>query len=465
MGKKPMYLKRKTSSKMVVLFLCLIVFVVLHLIVGSEKPTDEPVVIEQKAIPTSEFKGKAQKIIAPKSQIEAYFMHQKSNLTAISFIFEEAGYAYDPQNKEGLAQIAAATLKEGAGWWSAKELRNLTGSKGIKIGFAAQRDDFAGSITFPKQAQEEAIKFLREMFKNPHFEDKYVDNAKNSNIKLLEVEKEDPQTQLALEMESKIYGDFVYARNPLGKIEDIRGISRRDLLNFVKNYLGKNKIYVGITGDLSVAEAQELIDDLFANLPIVADKDIGRPQINWMQPTLQISRKQEQDIVMYAAPGTCRLCDDFYPLYIANYLFGGAGLNSRANQLLREEKGLTYGVYSQLDINDKANLLTAAFSSAADKTALAKDLFIKEWQRTGKEGFSEEELRQAKDYLTASFNLRFASTAGIADMLAYMQKYGLGIDFLQKRNRLVEEVSLQQVNAAAAKYFTNQLLQAEIGNF
>lgn len=465
MGKKPMYLKRKASSKMVVLFLCLVVFVVLHLIVGSEKTVSEPVMVEQNSLPTSEFKGKAKEIVAPKSQIKAYFMHQKSNLMAISFIFEEAGYAYDPKNKEGLAQIVAATLKEGAGWWSAKELRNLTGSKGIKIAFSAQRDDFSGSIIFPNQAKEDAIKFLREMFKSPHFEDKYVDNAKNSNIKLLEVEKEDPQTQLVLEMENKIYGDFVYARNPLGKIEDIKNINRRDLLNFVKNYLGKNKIYVGIIGDLSVADAQNLIDDLFASLPEVTDKDIGRPQINWMQPPLQISRKQEQDIVMYAAPGTCRLCDDFYPLYIANYLFGGAGLNSKANKVLREEKGLTYGVYSQLDINDKANLLTAVFSSAADKTTLAKDLFVKEWQKTGKEGFSEEELRQAKDYLTASFNLRFASTSGIADMLVYMQKYGLGIDFLQKRNRLVEGVSLQQVNDAAAKYFTNQLLQAEIGNF
>ena len=61
--------------------------------------------------------------------------------------------------------------------------------------------------------------------------------------------------------------------------------------------------------------------------------------------------------------------------------------------------------------------------------------------------------------------MRFASLAGIAEMLAYMQKYGLGADFLQKRNDYVEAVTLEQLNQAAKKYFDSNLLQAEIGVF
>ena len=50
-------------------------------------------------------------------------------------------------------------------------------------------------------------------------------------------------------------------------------------------------------------------------------------------------------------------------------------------------------------------------------------------------------------------------------MLAYMQRYDLGLDFLQKRNQYVENVTLKQLNQVAMEYFTEELLQAEIGSF
>ncbi len=467
MGKKPMYLKRRAGSKILVLAVVVAVVMALHLILIAGRQKTVAVIPDKELVTTvkSEFKGKVEEITAPKSQIKAYYMHQQGNLTALSFIFARAGYAYLPKGQEGVASIAAATIKDGAGWWSAKELRNLLGSKGIKIGFDVDRDVFSGTMSFPKVQTTEAVKFLREMLKNPHFENKYVEIAKDKNIKLLLVEKENPQTQLALAFNEMIYGDFAYSRNPLGKVEDVQKIERRDLLAFVKNYLGKNNIYVGISGDLSVAEAEKIIDDLFLSLPEVVNKDITRAEINWRQKEMLIKREQEQDIVMYAVQGTCRQCDDFYPLYIANYIFGGAGLSSRANQSLREKEGLTYGVYSTLETGDKSDIITAAFSSAKDKTAKADALFKQEWQKVKDSGFTAEELRQAQDYLVASFNLRFASIIGIADMLAYMQKYDLGVDFLQKRNQMVEDVSLQQLNTVAKKYFTDNMLQGRIGNF
>ena len=91
-------------------------------------------------------------------------------------------------------------------------------------------------------------------------------------------------------------------------------------------------------------------------------------------------------------------------------------------------------------------------------------MFDELWQKAGREGFTQEELNSAKNHLVASHNLRFASTIGISDMLVYMQRYNLGIDFLQKRNQLVKSVTLQQLNQAAQKYFNHNLLRAEIGN-
>ena len=127
MSKKPMYLKRKASSKILVLLIVLAFLAILHLVVlhllaknEEEKVIEQEEPAKEEVILQSEFKGRVEEIVAPKSQIKAYYMQLKSNLVALSFMFDQAGYAYTPQGKEGLAQIAAATLKEGAGWWTAK---------------------------------------------------------------------------------------------------------------------------------------------------------------------------------------------------------------------------------------------------------------------------------------------------------------------------------------------------------
>ena len=94
------------------------------------------------------------------------------------------------------------------------------------------------------------------------------------------------------------------------------------------------------------------------------------------------------------------------------------------------------------------------------------EIFNEEWNKMGAEGVSAEELEEAKNYLIASYNLRFADISAIAEMLVYMQKEKLGIDFLQERNRYVSEVTLDEVNRAAARYFTPDNLKIiGLGNF
>lgn len=462
MSKKPMYLKRRAGSK-VFLFVIFVLFIALAIYFLPRKKNNE-LSIEQN-FAESVFQGEVEELTSPKANLKFYYMHQEGGLTAVSFIFKYSGSAYENEDQSGIAGIVAQTLKEGAGWWSAKELRNLMGLSGIKIGFDVSKDDFSGQMTFPNEYREEAVKYLREILLNPHFEDKYVENAKASTIRAIESQKENPTTELGLALNKDLFGDFVYGRNSLGTVETIQNITRRDLINFIVNNLGKNKLSIGVVGNLTADEASSMVDDIFSKLPSITEKDIGNPDIQWQKNDLKLQRNIPQNIVIYVTKGTCRTCSDFYPLYIANYILGGAGLNSRFNREMREKENLTYGVSSWLDMNDKVNLLSASFSATTDNIEKAKSIFKQIWQNAAQDGFSFNELQTAKDYLIASHNLRFASTIGIADMLAYMQKHDLGIDFLNKRNQLVKAVTLQQLNDAAKKYFSDDLRVAEIGKF
>ncbi len=84
----------------------------------------------------------------------------------------------------------------------------------------------------------------------------------------------------------------------------------------------------------------------------------------------------------------------------------------------------------------------------------------------GRKGVSEEELAEAKDYLIASYNLRFASIDTISAILVYMQKDNLGLDFLQKRNDYVRQVKLKDVNRVAREYFNpEKMIFVNVGSF
>lgn len=127
---------------------------------------------------------------------------------------------------------------------------------------------------------------------------------------------------------------------------------------------------------------------------------------------------------------------------------------------------MTYGVYTGLSVSDKTEMIVGGFSSTSGNFNRVMEIFNEEWNKMGAEGVSAEELEEAKNYLIASYNLRFADISAIAEMLVYMQKEKLGIDFLQERNRYVSEVTLDEVNRAAARYFTPDNLKIiGLGNF
>ena len=440
MSRRPIYMRSKNNS-----FVMIILLAVLSAIVyGYNNSFSPQSLIENSILNNREFKGNVEEIFSEKSNIKSYFMQQNDvPIAAISFMFENTGSAYDENGKKGIASLVASTIKDGAAYRTADDIRDETGVKGIAISFNSTKDGISGSLVTPKEYLDDAIKLLRDILTKPKFERKYLEIAKAQTIKSLEVEKENPARELALANDKFVFGNHEYANNPLGNKDDIINISQADLKKFVKERLAKDNLLVGVAGDLTSDDAKYVVDEIFANLSEKNNaKKIENVTLNFDKPVLKIERKDGQNFVAFTTEGTCRKCEDFYPLYVANYIFGGAGLNSRLNQKIREKEGLTYGANSSMILDDKANLLTVSFSTTKDNFEKAVSMFRSEWKNVWQNGFSDEEVEFAKNYLIASYNLRFASISGIADILVMQQKYDLGLDFLNKRNSYVKNVNV-----------------------
>jgi zinc protease len=154
-------------------------------------------------------------------------------------------------------------------------------------------------------------------------------------------------------------------------------------------------------------------------------------------------------VAVFAQTGIKRDDPDFFATYVLNHILGGGGFESRLQTEVREKRGLTYGVYSYLSDKDAAQLWAGSVSSANDSIAEAIRVIRDEWARIGDEGVTEEELRDAKTYLTGAYPLRFDGNSQIANIAVGMQMDGLSPDYIANRNDMVEAVTLEQINRVA----------------
>lgn len=425
-------------------------------------------IIEKSDLKQQTFNAKVEEITAPQSGIKAYLMTERSNpIVSISFIFADSGSAYDPAGKKGLAGLTAKMMSEGAGDLDRKQYKDELENYAIGIEYDAGKDDFSGKLLTIKDNLAQAKKLLALTLYEPRFEKEDLERMQKQMQQAVDHLLEKPSGRLTEFAGKAVFQNHPYADGALDIRKDIKNISDDNMRGFIKKRLTKENLHIGIAGDISREEAEALVDDVFGRLE---EKNV-QPVLE--KPQTDFSFRQEiveeddlpQVLTTIAAPAVPRLSKDFYPLYIANYVLGEAGLNSRLNQAAREKEGLTYGAYTGMRLLQRSPQLVGGFSTTPQNFARMKDIFVEQWGKMGAEGITAQELQAAKNYLQSSYNLRFADIGTLSAILAHMQREKLGTDFLQKRNQYIEDVTLERVNDVARKYFSpNRLLIISLGN-
>lgn len=421
-------------------------------------------IIEESELKSAHFSTPVTEVVSPRKKIKAYLFEDKTNpIISMDFLFNNAGRAADADDEVGIANMAAVLLTDGAGSLKRQDFKEELENKAITISFSADKDDFSGSLLTTRDNRKRAFELLKSVLSEPRFDSEDIAQVKEQMLMGLKQQSERPESVLALAAAKNIYGKHPYGRNPIGRPGDIKAVTADKLRNLVKNRFNRSNLIVGIAGDISEEEAGEMLDEVFGSLPesgrVAFVRDI---KVDFSGQENRVEMKLPQSIAMFANRGVKRLDPDFYPLYAANQIFGGSGLSSRLSLAAREQEGLTYSIYSYLDLTEKAPMIRGGFSSTPQNFPRVMEIVREQWQRMGRDGVTEKELAEAKNYLLSSYNLRFASLGGISAMLAYMQRDNLGIDFLQKRNDYIRNIKIEDVNKATKKYFDNQNLRFEI---
>jgi zinc protease len=148
---------------------------------------------------------------------------------------------------------------------------------------------------------------------------------------------------------------------------------------------------------------------------------------------------------------------------VLNHILGGGAFSSRLYREVREVRGLVYSVYSAVYPLDHTALFMSGTATRSDRAGQTLEVMEHEFRRMAEQGPTEAELDAAKSYLKGSYALRFDTSSKIASMLVQLQVDDLGIDYIVKRNSLVDAVTLADVKRVAKRLLDGGMLVSLVG--
>lgn len=380
--------------------------------------------------------------------LEAWLVEDHSNpMIAVEIAFR-GGAALDPPGKEGLALVAASLLDEGAGDLDSRAFQLRLEELAISLQFDANDDTFDGTLRTLTANRAEAFELLKLSLTAPRFDPEPLARMKNQLQAMLRRQEEDPESVASRRFFSAVFPDHPYGR-PVTP-DSIATITQADLRAFTAKRLARDNLIIGVAGDITPEELARQLESTFADLPEQAAPN-GVPDTEAAVPPAIIVAEQStrQSAIVFGQRGMKRDNPDFYAATVMNRILGGGGFTSRLYQEVREERSLAYSVDTSLIPLAHTALILGSAGTANERAGETIEVVRDQWRRFAENGATPEELADTKTYLVGSFPLRFTSNGNIAAILASMQVYNLGIDYLDRRNTLIEAVTLADVNRVA----------------
>jgi zinc protease len=401
---------------------------------------------------SAKFPPYAVKTLANGLQVVAVSHHEQP---AVSLrLIVRAGAAQDPDDKPGVAELAAALIDQGTPTKSAEQIAEAIDSIGGALGTGAGSDLSYINAVVMKDSLGFALDLVADLAQHPAFAKEEIERQRQQALSGMRVSYDDPEFLANVVFDRLVYGLHPYGRPQSGTPETMAAITRDDLVAFHAKWFGANHAILAVVGDVTPEEA-------FAG----AERAFG----SWGRTSSEVAAPAEppapsRRVVVIDKPGAVqteirvgniaipRKNDDYMALDLATKILGGEGAN-RLHRVLRSERGLTYGASADFNALKQTGDVVAQTNTRSATTGETLRLIVDEVWKLTRDRVGDRELEGAQDYLTGSFPLTIETPSQIALQILNAVFYGLSMNELQTFRDRVNAVTVDDVQRAARNYF------------
>ncbi len=374
------------------------------------------------------------------------------------------GQRYEPAEKAGLANFAAALLTKGTRSRSAEDIATLTDSMAAGLSGYSGRNSMGLSGDFLAERFDEGMALLAEVLRHPSFRPAEV--AKMRTLVLAAIKsRDDDLTQQAMDLFSaNLYGPHPYGRTLLGTARTVKATGREDLAAFWGRYVRPRGMVLSVVGDVEAEHVREVVAGLFGDWRGSPAKPPDIPAQRPPRRVVQVSKARDarhQVNLLIGFPGT-RLTDpDRYALDVLD-----AALSSQGGRLfvrLRDQLSLAYSVscFSQEGIEPGS--FGVYIATSPEKRGQAVSELLAQLAQA-RQGLGPAELERAKRFVIGTYEIGLQGNSAQAAQMGLDELYGLGCDYASRYVAAIERVTPEDVRRVADKYIAlERYLLAEVG--
>jgi zinc protease len=362
-----------------------------------------------------------------------------------------AGGVHDPATRVGLSEMMAGLLTKGAGSRSADQISAAIEGVGGTINAFPGSDFITVNASVLAADKQLAFDLLADVVMRPTFPETEVELLRKQTLSSLALAKSQPAS-----IASRFFAKGLYGEHPYGRSADeasVGAITRDELVAFHGQRVRPGQALLVIAGAIDAAEARQMTEAAFgawSGAPMTAAAPRPAPQRTTSE-ILLVHRPGSVQANLVVGNTTWPPTDTRgFALTLANQVLGGAA-DARLFSILREEKGWTYGAYSNVSRRKQLGNFTATAEvrNAVADSALTE--LLAQMRKMGTTPVPAAEFEQQKQALVGQFPLTIETADAVASQVANARLLGLPTDYVQTyRQRLAAVTPAQAMVAAKA---------------
>jgi len=370
-----------------------------------------------------------------------------------------AGSLYEP--KPGVAETTAAMLTEGTEKRSYLQLAEVTADMGASLFASAGADTATISASGLSETTDTLIGLMAEVLMHPSFPSDRLDRIKYQQASQVAQRRSNPAA-LTADLSARVYYGGTPYSLPSPKAAEIEALTTADLTAFHAARYRPNGALLGVSGDVDLNHLKKSLEAALADWkPGAQTVDLPAADFKPHETTriYLVDRPNSAQTVLQFGNLSVRQNDpDYIPLVVANRILGG-GSSGRLFQNIREQKGYTYGAYSNLPAGRWPAVWGASASVRTPVTEPAVREFFREFDRLQDESVPAEELEQAKRSIIGSFAGTLENPDGILGRTLELVQNGMPLDYWDTYPAHIQAVTAEDVQRVARKYLGKDRIQ------
>jgi zinc protease len=367
------------------------------------------------------------------------------------FIRIEGGLLLDESSKLGTANLLAAMMNEGSKFKTPTELEDAIGALGSSIYFSSSKTASHIYLRTLKRNYQKTMDLVKEMLMHPRFDEADFERLKKKRLTTIKANLANPNRVASSVFSKKLYGDkHIFSHSSGGNAQTVTAIELKDVIDYYKNNLSLKNTSLQIAGDYQqqeVLDSLQQLDQQWSNsqdvsLPKIA-KTVAKTQAPKTPKIYFIDFPGSKQSVIYLGKTTVNAMDeDFNKLTIVNNRLG-SGSSARLTQILRIEKGYTYGATSFIRPS-KFESAFVATTQVRSNVTLESLQILKDQIDHYDETFSAEELSVTKNLILKGNSKKYETLRQLLSIASSISQYGYDDDYIQQYQQELQNLSLDE---------------------